>query len=98
MNHCFGAEIAQEMIEVPGKTVVVVDEDDHCPLPARPAKRTASSAARNKAFALLTHSTCSDLGTLSATRPAPACTYILPSLTIAVRSMMHVSMSPPAEK
>src|SRR5262245_39357059 len=98
MDDRLGAEIPQEMIQVPGEAVVVVDEDDHCPLPARPAKRTASSAARNSAFALLTHSMCSDLGTLSATRPAPACTYILPSLTMAVLSMMHVSMSPSAEK
>ena len=32
----------------------------------RPAKRTASSAARNNARALITHSSCSEAGTLSA--------------------------------
>src|SRR5512139_1989278 len=62
------------------------------------AKRRASSAARNSAFALLMHSCCSKSGSLSATMPAPACTYILPSLINAVRSTMHVSISPAAEK
>src|SRR6186997_14377 len=62
------------------------------------ANRRASSAARNKAFALLMHSCCSKSGSLSATIPAPACTYILPSFTSAVRSTMHVSISPAAEK
>src|SRR5512144_86102 len=47
------------------------------------ANRRASSAARNKAFALLMHSCCSKSGLLSATIPAPACTYILPSFTSA---------------
>src|SRR5262249_49999920 len=36
------------------------------------AKRRASSAARNRAFALLMHSCCSKSGSLSATIPAPA--------------------------
>src|SRR5262245_19171192 len=36
------------------------------------AKRRASSAARNSAFALLIHSCCSKSGSLSATIPAPA--------------------------
>src|SRR4029078_4813005 len=62
------------------------------------ANRRASSAARNKAFALLMHSCCSKSGLLSATMPAPACTYILPSFTSAVRSAMQVSISPAAEK
>src|SRR5262245_39686588 len=62
------------------------------------AKRRASSAARNKAFALLMHSCCSKSGSLSATMPAPAWTYMVPSLIRAVRKTMHVSISPPAEK
>src|SRR5581483_209748 len=62
------------------------------------AKRRASSAARNKAFALLMHSCCSKSGLLSATIPAPAWTYILPSFTSAVRSTIHVSICPVAEK
>src|SRR5579872_1163419 len=62
------------------------------------AKRRASSAARNRALALLMHSCCSNSGTLSATMPAPAWTYILPSFTKAVRKTMQVSISPAAEK
>src|SRR5262245_45873330 len=38
------------------------------------AKRRASSAARNRALALFTHSSCSKAGSESATMPAPACT------------------------
>src|SRR5205085_7451354 len=98
MDDRLDAEIAEKMIKIEGEAVIIVDEDDHWPLPARPAKRTASSAARNSAFALLMHSMCSLSGMLSATTPAPACTYILPSLTIAVLSTMQVSMSPSQEK
>src|SRR5665213_612119 len=70
----------------------------HCPRLTALAKRRASSAARNRALALLMHSCCSLSGFESATMPAPACTYILPSLTSAVRSTMQVSISPAAEK
>src|SRR5256885_1590311 len=70
----------------------------YCPRLAALAKRRASSAARNSAFALLTHSCCSNAGSESATMPAPACTYITPSFTNAVRSTMQVSISPLAEK
>jgi len=65
---------------------------------ARAANRTASSAALNSARALLTHSACSRSGTESATMPAPALTYIVPSLTTEVLSTMQLSISPPAEK
>src|SRR5262245_58142006 len=71
---------------------------DYCARRAALAKRLASSAARNSAFALSTHSCCSDLGLESATMPAPACTYILPSLMSAVRRTMQLSSSPAAEK
>jgi Transposase domain (DUF772) len=70
----------------------------HCPRRAALAKRLASSAARNSALALFTHSCCSAFGLESATMPAPACTYMVPSLTSAVRSTIAVSMSPAAEK
>src|SRR5262245_29554671 len=40
----------------------------------RSVKRTASSAALNRARALNSHSCCSALGAESATTPAPACT------------------------
>ena len=74
------AQLAEEVDEVEGEAVVVIDQDDHaviavparfglnrvedvtgayCPRPAAPAKRSASSAARNRARALLTHSSCS---------------------------------------
>ncbi len=56
VNHGFNAEVAQIVEQVVGEAVVVIDEDDHWALPARPAKRTASSAARNRALALFTHS------------------------------------------
>src|SRR5690348_1659726 len=71
---------------------------DH--LPCRPAlaNRFASSAARNSALALLMHSCCSNSGSESATTPAPAWTYMTPSLIKAVRSTMQESISSPAEK
>src|SRR5262249_32626547 len=62
------------------------------------ANRFASSAARNSALALSTHSCCSDFGLESATMPAPAWTYILPLRISAVRSTMQLSSSPAAEK
>src|SRR5262245_13006660 len=46
--------------------------DGYWPRLAALVKRRASSAARNKAFALLIHSCCSKSGSLSATMPAPA--------------------------
>ncbi len=66
----------------------------HCPRFAELANRTASSAARNSAFALLMHSCCSDCGSLSWTMPAPAWTCMRPFRTIAVRRTMQVSISP----
>src|SRR5580700_4151630 len=70
----------------------------HWPRPAALAKRRASSAARNSALALSTHSCCSRAGSESATIPAPAWTYMVPSLIRAVRRTMQVSISPAAEK
>src|SRR6266481_1882374 len=62
------------------------------------SNRTKDTAARNSALALSTHSCCSNLGLESATIPAPAWTYIMPSLINAVRSTMQLSSSPAAEK
>ena len=62
------------------------------------AKRTASSAARISARALLQLSWYSASGSLSATTPPPAWTYMRPSLTSAVRSAMQVSMVPSARE
>src|SRR5437868_3546323 len=72
--------------------------EPYCPRRTLAAKRTASSAARNRARALATHSACSRSATESATTPAPACTYMRPSFTIEVRSTMQVSMLPSAVK
>src|SRR5215813_3887334 len=80
------------------KIAAQIDTDLYCALPAPLANLRASSAARNSALALLTHSSCSLSGSESATMPAPAWTYILPSLMRAVRSTMQLSMSPAAEK
>ena len=58
----------------------------------------ASRAAARIAPALASHSRCSDAGSLSATIPAPACAWIMPSFTTAVRSTMHESIDPSGEK
>ena len=46
----------------------------------------------------LNHVFYTNSGSESATTPAPACIYILPSLTMVVRRAMQVSISPFAEK
>src|SRR5690554_1977295 len=55
---------------------------------------SAISAARSMARALLCVSCHSASGSESATMPAPACTWMLPSLTTAVRMAMAMSISP----
>src|SRR5262249_51160307 len=50
----------------------------------------ASAAALNTARAFPTHSACSCSATESATMPAPACTYIVPSFTTDVLSTMQL--------
>src|SRR6185312_11197629 len=80
------------------RMVVAHRRRPYCPRLLVLAKRRASSAARKRALALFTHSCCSACGLLSATMPAPACTYMVPFFTSAVRSTMQVSMSPAAEK
>src|SRR5208337_3403318 len=57
----------------------------YCPRFPCAAKRTASSAARNSARALLMHSACSAAGEESWTMPAPAWTCIFPSFTTEAR-------------
>src|SRR6185312_5152956 len=85
-------------VMLPFRLVLVAHGLPHCPRLAALANLRASSAARNSALALLMHSCCSVSGSLSATMPAPACTYILPSLISAVRKTMQVYISPAAEK
>lgn len=67
----------------------------HYPLrPHEPWRRFAAPTARSTAAALLRHSLSSSSGTESATTPAPACTYAVPSRSSAVRMAMAVSESP----
>lgn len=67
----------------------------HYPLrPQEPWRRFAAPTARSTAAALLRHSLSSSSGTESATTPAPACTYAVPSRSSAVRMAMAVSESP----
>src|SRR5262249_46857652 len=80
-------ELGEEVHEVVGEAVVVVDDEDH------PA--SASSIARSSAASLLRHSSCSAAGSESATMPAPACRWAMPSVSTIVRIVMHVSRSPP---
>ncbi len=54
----------------------------------------AIRTARSTAAALLRHSVSSETGSESATTPAPACTYAVPSRSRAVRMAMAVSESP----
>lgn len=54
----------------------------------------AAATARTTAAALLTVSSCSLLGTESATIPAPACTCATPSTMTAVRIAIAMSRSP----
>lgn len=58
------------------------------------SKRQASAAARRSAPLLCSVSSYSATGSLSATTPPPAWTYMTPSLKRAVRSRMQASTSP----
>lgn len=67
----------------------------HYPLPVqRSWSRLAVWTARSTAAALLRHSVSSATGSESATTPAPAWTYAVPSRSRAVRMAMAVSESP----
>ena len=102
-------EIAEVLHEVVGERVVVVDHeharrrDDgrargRVEVDGRGHRENsswASSMARSRAAALFWVSSYSLDGSLSATMPAPACTWATPSLTMTVRMQMQVSRSPP---
>lgn len=62
--------------------------------PHAPPRRLAVWTARSTAAALLRHSVSSATGSESATTPAPAWTYAVPSRSRAVRMAMAVSESP----
>ena len=68
-------QLAEVLHEVVGERVVVVDHEQHQLLAPRGAARARDlDGARRTARALLTHSSYSAPGSLSATMPAPACT------------------------
>src|SRR5262249_18332402 len=87
------AELAEVLREVIGERIVVVDEEH---LPHKPS--SAMATARLSTSILLHVSVHSNCGSLSATMPAPACRWALRPLTIIVRIVMQVSMSPVREK
>src|SRR5213078_1259399 len=82
------AELAEQVREVVGERVVVVDQQDH-------RLASASSIAISSAASLRRHSSCSAAGSESATIPAPACSSAAPPSRITVRIAMQVSKEPP---
>src|SRR5262249_14709478 len=93
-----GPETLDQLHEVVGERVVVVDDQDHrfAPSIVEPARSGASgpstAGSRAAAFALVSASSTS--GSESATTPAPVCTCAVPSATITVRIVMQKSRSP----
>src|SRR4029078_12826359 len=88
-------QLAQVLDEVVGERVVVVDHEQHQAFP--PEARRATSIALTTTRALLTHSLCSSAGTLSATMPAPAWTYMVSCFATSVRIAMPKSIFPEYE-
>src|ERR671936_2094751 len=82
----FRAELSEQVREVVRERVVDVDQEDH-----DSARSIAASTAAN----LRRHSSCSAAGSESATIPAPAWRYAIPSRSTIVLMAMHVSRSPP---
>ena len=90
-----GPQLAEVLDQVVGEAVVVVDHDD--PWHRRPYQSlsaAATSMARKSAAALFWVSSYSAAGTESATIPAPACTWAIPSWQTTVRIVMQVSRLP----
>src|ERR1043166_4611940 len=83
-----GSELAEEVREVVGEGVVVVDQEDH-------RLASASSIAVSRAASLFRHSLCSAPGSESATIPAPAWSSATPSSSTIVRIAMHASSASP---
>src|SRR5712691_867845 len=80
------AELAQVVREVVRERVVVVDKQYH--------DASARSIAASSAASLRRHSSCSAVGSESATIPAPACSRASPSSSTIVLIAMHVSSEP----
>jgi hypothetical protein len=100
-----GALLAQEVRQVVGERVVVVDQEDARavlllgPVGDDPHHRpylpvSATSIAAASAPILFRHSWCSTAGCESATIPAPACSTATPSRMTMVRRAMQVSSAP----
>ena len=85
-----GAELLEQVHEVVGEGVVVVDEEN-----LHAYSFSASSSAASSAASLARHSRCSAAGSESATTPAPAWSRAIPSAITIVRRAMHVSIVPP---
>ena len=84
-----GVEAADELIEIVGKAVIVIDQQNH-----RSASFCASSSAFTTALALLIHSKYSFSGTESATIPAPDRINTFPFFRKARRMAIQVSILP----
>ena len=82
-------QLSDQLIQVVGKAVIVVDQQCH-PSISFPAFSREFSTAR----ALFRHSSCSFSGTESYTIPAPERTNTLPFFLYAIRIAMQVSMFP----
>src|SRR4029079_6230169 len=81
--------LLEQVHEVPGERVVVVDAQH-----VHAYSTSASSIAASSAASFARHSRCSASGSESETTPAPACRRANPSETTLVRSAMHVSIVP----
>src|SRR2546430_2690661 len=82
-----GTELREEVDEVVGEAVVVVDEEDHRSVSARVIAVSSAASLRR-------HSSCSACGSESATIPAPAWRCATPPWRTIVRIVMQVSRSP----
>src|SRR6202008_3233624 len=91
------AQFTEILHDVVGEGVVVVDHQQHFQnSPSRPS--CTCPAAPSTARALFSVSCHSISGIESATMPAAACTYSMPSLITPVRIAIATCISPPKER
>src|SRR5688500_8147993 len=91
------AEALDQLDEVVGERVVVVDDEDHgapCGIGSVRAGAGGGATAGRSAAAFAFVSRSSNAGSLSATIPAPLCTEATPSFTTTVLIVMQKSRSP----
>src|SRR6185312_6804358 len=86
--------LAEVLDQVVGERVVIIDDQQHVLRPVELVTARAISTAFSTARALMTHSRCSSPGTLSATMPAPACTWMVSPSVTSVRMAMARSALP----